>query len=262
MENLTNIDRLSLNQITTEKWNLEQAIEGSIRAEIPYIGIWRHKLKEIGLVKAKQLVRDSGIKVSSLCRGGMFPYGSANEWKEKIEDNRRGIEEAAELGTDVLVLVCGPSANKDIAAARQQVEDGIAEILPYAKSCGVKLGIEPLHPMYAAERSVISSLGQANDMAEKIASDHVGVIVDVYHVWWDPYLYREIERAKGNILGYHVSDWTVPTTDLLMSRGMMGDGVIELKKIRQAVEASGYTEGPIEVEIFTKKYGTWQVTMP
>lgn len=253
MGKFQNIDRLSLNQITTEQWNLQEAIDGCGRANIPSIAIWRHKLKEIGLAKSRQLVRDSGIKVSSLCRGGMFPAATTQKFKENIEDNLRAIEEAAELGTDVLVLVCGPSADKDISYARKQVEEGISEILPYAKACGIKLGIEPLHPMYAAERSVIVTLGQANDLTKKLDSDHLGVIVDVYHLWWDPNLYIEIERAKGKILGYHVSDWTVPTTDLLMSRGMMGDGVIELRKIRKAVEAAGYDTGPVEVEIFNQK---------
>ncbi|MDG5787917.1 sugar phosphate isomerase/epimerase [Evansella sp. AB-P1] len=252
MTKFENISRLSLNQITTERWNLQEAVDGCIRNNVPSIAIWRHKVKDLGLSACKKIVRDSGIQVSSLCRGGMFPAATAIERKERIEDNLRAIDEAVELGTNVLVLVCGPASDKDIVEARKQVEEGIQEILPYAKSAGVKLGIEPLHPMYAAERSVIVTLGQANSMVEKINNDHLGVIVDVYHVWWDPQLYEQINRAKGRILGFHVSDWTVPTTDLLMSRGMMGDGVIELRRIRDAVDQTGY-DGPIEVEIFNRE---------
>lgn len=251
MEPLRNIDRLSLNQITTDRWSLREAVEGCVRAEIPWIALWRHKIAEAGLAESKRLVNDAGLQVSSVCRGGMFPAATAAERQARIDDNRRAIEEAAELGADVLVLVCGPAPDKDIAAARQMVEDGIDAVVPYAQACGVKLGIEPLHPMYAAERSVINTLAQANAIAEKYTPEQVGVVVDVFHVWWDPQLYEQIARASGRILGFHVSDWIVPTPDLLMGRGMMGDGVIDLRRIRQAVEEAGYS-GPIEVEIFNR----------
>jgi sugar phosphate isomerase/epimerase len=150
--------------------------------------------------------------------------------------------------------VCGPSIDKDIEAARGMVVEGIAKLIPHARAAGVRLGIEPLHPMFAGDRSVVVTLGQANDMASHFSSDDVGVIVDVYHVWWDPKLYDEIKRATGRILGFHVSDWMVPTEELLAGRGLMGDGVIELRKIRGAVEAAGYG-GPIEVEIINR--GLW-----
>ncbi len=145
----------------------KEAVEGCARAEIPEIALWRHKIEEIGLKESKRIVRDAGIEVSSICRGGMFPAATEAERKERIDDNRRAVDEAAELGTDVLVLVCGPAPNKDLAGARKMVADGIEELVPYAKERGIKLGIEPLHPMYAAERSVIVSLAQANDLAEK-----------------------------------------------------------------------------------------------
>ena len=251
MDRLQNIERLSLNQITTERWSLAEAVDGCLRAEIPWIALWRHKVAECGLAESKRIVKNSGLRVSSLCRGGMFPGVDQADRQKKLDDNRRAVEEAAELGAEVLVLVCGPSADKDIASARKMVAEGIEQLLPYAKECGVKLGIEPLHPMYAAERSVIVTLAEANAIAEKYEPDEVGVIVDVFHVWWDPDLYHQINRAKGRILGFHVSDRIVPTPDLLMGRGMMGDGVIELRRIRQAVEATGYT-GPIEVEIFNQ----------
>ncbi len=195
------------------------------------------------------MVKDSGLIVSSLCRGGMFPAATAAERLVRIDDNKRAIDEAAELGTEVLVLVCGPAPDKDIAGARAMVEDGIAAVKGYAEARGVKLGIEPLHPMFAGDRSVIVSLAQANTMAEKL---DVGVVIDVYHVWWDPEVYPQIERARGRILGFHVNDWIVPLPDMLKGRGMMGDGVIEIRRLREAVDRAGYT-GPIEVEIFNQK---------
>ncbi|SFL68657.1 Sugar phosphate isomerase/epimerase [Paenibacillus sp. 1_12] len=251
MERFTNIDRLSLNQITTNSWSLREAAEGCVRAEVPWIALWRNKVEETGLAESKRIIRDTGLKVSSLCRGGMFPAATAAERAARIDDNRRAIDEAAELEAEVLVLVCGPAPDRDIDGARGMVEDAIHELVPYAQERGVTLGIEPLHPMYAAERSVISTLAQATTIAEKFTPQQVGVVVDVFHVWWDPELYTQIARASGRILGFHVSDWIVPTPDMLLGRGMMGDGVIELRRIRQAVEATGY-KGPIEVEIFNQ----------
>lgn len=235
--------------MTTDQWDLEEAVQGCLEAGIPWIGLWRHKVAELGLAKSARIVRESGIKVSSLCRGGMFPAATEKELQARIDDNKRAIDEAAELGTDTLVLVCGPAADKDIAKARTQVLKGIEAVAPYAAERGMKLGIEPLHPMFAADRSVIVTLGQANRMVAELGAPNVGVVIDVYHVWWDPDLYTEIDRAKGTIVGYHVNDWIVPLPDMLNGRGMMGDGVIELRRIRAAVEAAGYT-GPIEVEIF------------
>lgn len=245
------MDVLSLNQITTENWNLREAVDGCVRAEIPWISVWRHKIEEFGLAESKKMIQDAGLKVSSVCRGGMFPAATAAEREKRIDDNKRAIEEAAELGTDTLVLVCGPAADRDILTARNQVEKGIEKIVPFAESHGVKLGIEPLHPMYAADRSVVSTLGQANAMAEKYTPAQVGVVVDVFHVWWDPDLYNQIRRAEGRISGFHVSDWSVPLPDIFKGRSMMGDGVIEIRKIRKAVEQAGY-HGPIEVEIINQ----------
>lgn len=249
---MENFERLSLNQITTEQWSLREAIEGCAKAEIPWIAPWRHKVEELGLQQSKRLIKDAGLKVSSLCRGGMFPAATASERQKRIDDNKKAVEEAAELGTDVLVLVCGPSPDRDIISARQMVAEGIAQLVPFAESYGVKLGIEPLHPMYAAERSVVVSMDLANTLAEGFRPDQVGVVVDVFHIWWDPDLYNQINRAKGRILGFHVSDWLVPTPDMLKGRGMMGDGVIDISRIRQAVEETGYN-GPIEVEIFNEQ---------
>jgi sugar phosphate isomerase/epimerase len=251
MTQFTDISRLSLNQATTQRWSLREAVEGCARAGIPAIGIWRDKLAEAGLDQARRQLRDAGLRVSSLCRGGMFPAATAAERQARIDDNLRSVDEAAALGADVLVLVCGPAPDRDIAAARAMVRDGIAAVLPYAAERGVKLGVEPLHPMFAGDRSVIATLAEANALVEALASPSLGVIVDVYHVWWDPDLYTQIERAGGHTLGFHVHDWLAPPPAHLLGRGMMGDGLIELRRIRSAVDAAGYA-GSIEVEIFNQ----------
>ncbi|MCC6484691.1 MAG: sugar phosphate isomerase/epimerase [Armatimonadetes bacterium] len=241
--------RLSLNQYTTHDWTLAEAAEGCFRAGLQWIGLWRDKIAECGLDRAQRLLRHNGLRVSGVCRGGWFPAANSAERQDRIDDNRRAIDECAALSCDTLVLVCGGLGDCSLLEARQYVQDGIAALVDYAADRGVRLGIEPLHPMYAADRSVISTLSQSLDIAEAIGSDQVGVIVDVYHVWWDPELFRQLERARGRIWGYHVNDWLRETNDILMSRGMMGDGVIELRRIREAVEAAGY-DGPIECEIF------------
>jgi sugar phosphate isomerase/epimerase len=251
------LSRLSLNQKTTNFWGVREAAEGCARVGIPWIGLWRDKVQEAGLKESARIVRDAGLKVSSLCRGGMFPAATKAERAARIDDNRRAVDEAAVLGTDVLVLVCGAAPDRDIDAARRMVEEGIEQVLPYAEQAGIRLGIEPLHPAFAADRSVISTLGEANDIVERLASPQLGVVIDVYHVWWDPELYREIERSRGHILGFHVDDWLRGGGDPLMSRGMMGDGVIELRRMREAVEAAGYA-GPIEVEIFNEEVWAMQ----
>ncbi|WEG13687.1 sugar phosphate isomerase/epimerase [Pullulanibacillus sp. KACC 23026] len=246
------LSRLSYNQITSDHHSLEEVAQACAVEGVPYMAPWRHKLNQENVVESARIIREAGLKVSSLCRGGMFPAATETERLARLDDNRRAIDEAAELGTDVLVLVCGPSPDRDIEGARAMVEKGIEALIPYAEERHVKLGIEPLHPVFAGDRSVISTLGQANDIAERLASPQVGVVIDVYHVWWDPRLYQEIERSKGRILGFHVNDW-IKVTDPLTSRGMMGDGVIEINRIRQAVEKAGYN-GPVEVEILNHAF--------
>ena len=247
------ISRLSLNQITVERASLVEAVEACARHGVPYIAVWRHKLAETGLDRAVRLVRDAGLRVSSVCRGGMFPAATHAERESRIEDNRRAVDEAAALGAEVLVLVCGaaPLPDRDIAAARRMVADGIARLVPYATERGVRLGIEPMHPAFAAERSCITTLREARCLAERFDAASVGLVADVYHIWWDPDVYEELAHAAGRLVGFHVSDWLVPVHDVLMNRGMMGDGVIELRRIRGAVEGAGYA-GPIEVEIFNE----------
>ena len=243
--------RLSFNQATAERASLPDVIEACARWGVPGISIWRHKLAETGLERAAKLVRDAGLWVSSVCRGGMFPAATAAERAARIDDNRRAIDEAATLGAEVLVLVCGAAPDRDIAAARVMVADGIAAIAPYAAERGVRLGIEPLHPAFASERSCITTMREARLISERFDAANVGVVVDVYHVWWDPERAEEIARLGDRIAGYHVNDWLVPVKNVLMNRGMMGDGVIELRRIRGEVERAGYM-GPIEVEIFNE----------
>jgi sugar phosphate isomerase/epimerase len=245
------LSRLSLNQKTTNNWSVREAAEGCTHADIGFIGLWRDKVAETRLSESARVVRDAGLRVSSLCRGGMFPTVTAAERRARLEDNRRAVEEAATLGTDVLVIVCGPAPERDLEAARVMVEEGISELAPYAAEVGVKLAIEPFHPVLMQERSVIVTLAQALGIAERFEPERVGVVVDAYHVWWDPELYPQISRASGRIFGFHVNDWLPPKPDLLLSRAMMGDGPIQIRRIREAVDAAGYA-GPIEVEIFNQ----------
>lgn len=245
---------LSLNAATVRKqWNLEQIIEGCARHQIGAIAPWRDQIADCGLDKAARLIRDAGLGVSGVCRGGMFPAADRAKFEANIADNRKAVDEAATLNADCLVLVVGGLAegSRDIGDARRQVEEGIASILEYARAAQVPLAIEPLHPMYAADRACVNTLRHALDICDRLGSG-VGVAVDVYHVWWDPELESQIARAGANdqLLAYHVCDWLVPTTDLLLDRGMMGDGVIELKKIRGWIEAAGYDD-TCEVEIFS-----------
>lgn len=244
------VGRLSFNQITVDPWTLEQAVQNCIKGGILNIAVWRHKLNG-DVTKAAALIRNAGLRVSSLCRGGYFSAPTAQERKQRIADNCLAIEEAATLGAPVVVIVSGPPNGQSLSDARATVIDGLLEVLPAAEKAGVILGIEPLHPMYAAERSVVVTLKQANDIAEQLSSPAAGVVIDAFHVWWDPEVTREVNRARGRIAGFHVSDWPVPLPDILMGRGMMGDGVIELRKIREMVDSAGY-KGPIEVEIFNE----------
>lgn len=250
VEGFRDLSRLSLNQMTVGKRNLREVVDACVRQGIPWIGPWRYAVAEAP-AEAGQMIREAGLRVSSLCRGGMFPATTAEERRRRIEDNLRAIDEAAAVGTDLLVLVNGPAPGRDIDGARQMVVDGIGEIVTYAAQCGVRLGVEPLHPMFAADRSVVVTLAQANEIARQFDARWVGVVVDVYHVWWNPQVYVEIAQTGERIFAFHVSDWIVPTPDMLMGRGMMGDGVIEIRRLREAVEAAGYS-GPIEVEIFNE----------
>ena len=244
---------LSLNTATVrEKWTLRQMIEGCARHHIRGIAPWRDKLAELGAKQAAKMIRDNGLVVTGLCRGGMFPAADRKGRQAALDDNRRAIDDAATLEAQCLVLVVGGLApgSKDLAGAREMVRDGIGEVLDHARSVGVPLAIEPLHPMYAADRACVNTMAHANDLCDELG-EGLGIAVDVYHVWWDPALKREIERAgEKRILAFHICDWLVPTRDLLTDRGMMGDGVIDIPLIRSWVEAVGY-RGFHEVEIFS-----------
>ncbi|MGV9270809.1 sugar phosphate isomerase/epimerase family protein [Kitasatospora sp. NPDC003701] len=254
---MTGLDRLSLNQITTKRWSLPEAVRGCVDAGIPAIGLWRDKVAETGLARSAKLCRDAGLAVSTLCRGGFLTPVEPTARRAALADNLRAVEEAAELGTDTLVMVVGglPDGSRDLPGARQRVADMIAELAPHAGDLGVRLAIEPLHPMFCADRAVVSTLAQALDLAAPHPATQVGVVVDSYHVWWDPDLPAQIARAgrTGRLASYQVCDWTLPLpTDALLGRGHVGDGHIDFRTLTDLVTVAGYT-GWIEVEIFNER---------
>ncbi|WP_442933283.1 sugar phosphate isomerase/epimerase family protein [Micromonospora psammae] len=238
--------RFSFNQATAKHWPLDEVVAGCAAAGVPGIGLWREPVQEYGLARAARLVRDAGLTVTSLCRGGFFTDG---DWRT---ENRRAVEEAAALGASELVLVSGglPAGSRDVDGARQRVADAIGELAPDAAAAGVRLAIEPLHPMFCADRCVIATLGQALDIAERFDPAVVGVVVDTYHVWWDDTVYAQIARAGRRIAAFQVADWVTPLPEgVLLGRALPGQGCVELRRLREAVDAAGYT-GPIEVEVF------------
>jgi sugar phosphate isomerase/epimerase len=244
--------RLSLNQYTVRPWSLEQTVAACVARDIPAIAVWRDKLATLGPARAARLLRDHGLSASSVCRGGFFPDPSPAERARRIDDTRRAIEEAAMLGAPTLVLVCGPAAGQSLADARAQVADGIAACLADAREAGIRLGIEALHPMMIAERSVIATLGEANDLATALGSPALGVIVDVYHVFWDVRVETEIARAGTTIAGFHLSDWRTPNGgDVTAKRAMIGDGCIDFGAFGRAVASAGYS-GAVEIEILNE----------
>jgi sugar phosphate isomerase/epimerase len=242
---------LALNTVTVKSWSLEQAIDGCARAGITAIAPWRDIVQRCGIERAAKLLRASGLTVTCLCRGGMFTAADEAGRRAAIDDNRRAIDEAAAIGAGSLILVVGglPPGSKDLVGAHRQVRDGIAAVLPHARAAAVPLAIEPLHPMTAADRACVNTLAHANDLCEELG-EGVGVAIDAYHVWWDPDLPRQIARSAGRILSYHVCDWLVPTRDLVFDRGMPGDGIIDLPRLRGLVEDAGYA-GHCDVEILS-----------
>ena len=246
------LDRLSLNQATVKRLGLRETVELCVRHEIPAIGLWRDRVAETGLAAAAAAVRAAGLRVSSLCRGGFFTAADPDGRRAALADNLAAIAEAAELGTGTLVLVCGglPPGQRDLGPARRMIEDAIGALVPAALRAGVRLGIEALHPMFCADRCVISSLGEAVDLALLFPVEAVGVVVDTYHVWWDARLADEIARAGRRIVSFQVCDWVLPLpADTLLGRGHLGDGCIDFASIAAAVAAAGYS-GDVEVEIF------------
>ncbi len=251
----TDFSKLCVHTLTTKPWDLRQCVESYSAAGIHGITIWRNVLENKNLKAAKQLLDDHNMEVVSIARGGFFPSVETKNRQAAIDDNLWAIEQAAAVGAPLIVLVCGADGRQSLEKSRDQIQEGILRILPEAKATNVKLAIEPLHPMYAGDRSAINTLAQANDMAEMINSDFVGIAVDVYHLWWDNNLQQEIIRCgkNGNLLAFHVCDWNVPTIDFLNDRGLMGDGCINIKQIRGWVEETGFN-GYNEVEIFSTKY--------
>jgi sugar phosphate isomerase/epimerase len=260
-------DRLSINTATLRaQWSLAEIVDGLARHGIRGIAPWRDQVARQGLADSARRIRDAGLVVTGYCRGGMFPAPDAAGRAAALDDNRRAVDEAVTLGARTLVLVvgglpkdtAGAPASRDLGAARGMVRDGIGALLDHARAARMPLAIEPLHPMYAADRACVNTLAQANDLCDELAPGDgtaLGIAVDAYHVWWDPALGREIARAgrAGRLHAWHICDWLVPTTDLLNDRGMMGDGVIDLPRIRGWMEAAGY-DGLHEVEIFSTRW--------
>lgn len=253
---------LSINQVTTrERWTLEQAVEGYARHGIAGIGTWTESVRAAGVTRIARQIRDAGLAVSGHLVGGLLTDRDPAARRARLDDNIRVIEEAAELGARCVVTLAGglPAGDRDLEGARARALDGIAELLPVARAVGVTLGLEPLHPMICATRSVLPTLELANDWYEALAGGDgrgLGIVVDVYAVWWDPNLARELGRAAGRISAFHLSDWLPETIDLRLDRGMMGDGVIDIPGIRRLVEAAGW-DGMNEVEIFSAR-DWWQ----
>jgi sugar phosphate isomerase/epimerase len=252
---LTDLQQLCVHTITTKPWSIEEAVKNYAAHGVKGITVWRDALSSRDIRATGEMIRESGMSVVSLCRGGFFPSVNSQKRKLALDDNRKAIDEAAALGAPLIVLVCGADPAQSLEESRKQIRDGIAEVLPYAKAAGVKLAIEPLHPMYADTRSAVNTLAQANDMAAELNSPFVGVAVDVYHLWWDPSLQQEIKRCgeNGHLFAFHICDWNVPTNDFLWDRGLMGEGCIPVRKIRSWVEETGFS-GFYEVEIFSNKF--------
>ena len=251
---MTALDQLSLNQATVKRLGVPEAVDLCVRHEIPAIGLWREPVAETGLEAAAAAVRQAGLRVSSLCRAGFFTHPDPGARRTAIADNKAAIAEAAELGAGTLVLVSGGlvPGSRDIGLARRMITDAVGELVPVAQAHGVRLGLEALHPMFAADRCVITRLGEALDLALAFPADAVGVVVDTYHVWWDAALLPDIARAGERIVSYQVSDWILPLpADTLLGRGQVGDGHIDFPPVTAAVAAAGYA-GDIEVEIFNE----------
>jgi sugar phosphate isomerase/epimerase len=251
---LRDFSRLCVHTITTRPWSLEEAARRYAAAGVRGITVWRQAIAGRDATACGSLLRDAGLSVVSLCRGGFFPARTGEERARALDENRRCLDEAALLGAPMVVLVCGAIPGQALEESRKQIADAIAALLPHAVAANVRLAIEPLHPMYADDRSAISTMTQARSMCDELASPWVGVAVDVYHVWWDDRLEREIASCgrAGRLFAFHVCDWRTPTTDLLNDRGLMGEGCIPIRQIRGWMEAAGF-RGHIEVEIFSNR---------
>ena len=247
------MNRLAIHTITTKAWDLPTAAKKYSAAGVRGMGVWRQWLEGRPLEESRRILDDHGITAVSLVRGGFFPHLTPEERQQSIDDNLRALDEAAVMGASQVVLVCGAKPELSLPESRKHITEGIADCIPHAEKLGVKLAIEPLHPMYADCRSAVNTIGQSTDIIEQLGSDIVGIAADVYHIWWDPNLKTEIERAGKRICGFHVCDWLTPTNDFLNDRGLMGEGCIDIKSIRKQVEATGFNDW-IEVEIFSDRW--------
>ncbi len=253
------LSRFSINQMTVKQLSMPELVDACLELGVPGVGLWREPVRSYGVEASAKLVREAGLAVTTLCRGGFLTAIDPDERAAAVADNRRAVEEAAALGTDTLVLVSGglPAGSRDLRGARERIADALAELGPYAEEHGVRLAIEPLHPMFASDRCVVSTLTQALDLAERFPSHQVGVTVDTYHIWWDDQAPAQIARAGagGRIHTFQLADWITPLPEgVLNGRGQIGDGAIDMREWQGYVEAAGYT-GPIEVELFND--GLW-----
>lgn len=254
---MSDLTRFSINQMTVRQLSLPELTAACHELGVGNVGLWREPVQAYGVEAAAKLVRDAGLTVTTLCRGGFLTAIDPAERAAALADNRRAVDEAATLGTGTLVLVSGglPAGSKDLHGARERIADALAELGPYAEEHGVTLAIEPLHPMYAADRCVVSTLAQALDLAERFPARQVGVTVDTYHIWWDDRAPEQIARAgaAGRIPTFQLADWTTPLpAGVLNGRGQIGDGAIDMREWKGYVEAAGYT-GAIEVELFNEE---------
>lgn len=249
------LEKLCIHTITTKQWNLQTAAKKYSAKGIKGITVWRNTIEAGKHGEAQQMLRDHELDIVSYVRGGFFTAKDGTQRQASIDDNLRCIDEAAALGAPLIVMVCGATPGQSLEESRKQIADGFAAILPHAEKCNIKLGIEPLHPMYADCRSAVNTLKQSNDLCDQLNSSHLGITLDVFHVWWDDQLYPQIEYTsqKNRMFSFHICDWNNEPTDLLNDRGLMGDGIIEIKKIQDAVEQQGFS-GYREVEVFSNKY--------
>lgn len=247
--------RCAIHTMTNKPWSLRQCIEHYAAAQVRGISVWRNVLEPIGTDEARRMLRDAGMRVPALVRGGFFPHPEPARRQAAIDENKRAIDEAHAIGAEMVVLVVGAVPGMPLAEARRQVAEGIAEVLDHARERAVKLAVEPLHPMYAADKSCINRMAEAREVCEQVGDPLVGIAVDVYHVWWDPDLEREIALAgeQSRLFGFHVCDWRVNTRHLMTDRGLMGEGCIDIKTIRAWMENAGF-DGFNEVEIFSEAY--------
>ena len=248
-------DRLGIHTITLKNWSLAETCAGLSGAGVPAITLWRDAIEPVGVDTAKKLVEDSGLRITSLCRGGFFPALDEAGRQAAIDENKACIDEAAAVGAPAIVLVCGAVPGQSLQESRKQITDGIAAVLPHAKANGVKLSIEPLHPQYAADRSAVNTMAQARQMCEQLngtGETDVGIAADVYHIWFDDTLEEEIMTSgqKGWLHAFHICDWKAEQSDMLHDRGLMGEGVIDIRQIEGWMSNAGF-HGDVEVEIFS-----------